>query len=71
MTITILWVIVLMCCVPSLAYALFSIWFDSRYPVEVQERAKADVEELLKRANEETANRPRVRDAKQFNQEGE
>lgn len=71
MTITILWVIVLMCCVPSLAYALFSIWFDARYPTEAQERAQADVEELLKRANEETANRPRVRAGTQIYQPGE
>lgn len=71
MTITILWVIVLMCCVPSLAYALFSIWFDSRYPTEAQERAQADVEELLKRANEETANRPRVRAGTKTYQPGE
>lgn len=52
-------------------YAAFSAWFDARYPEAATERARADMEIMLQRANQEIANRPRVRDAKQFNQEGE
>lgn len=47
---------------------LFSRVLDSLFPTKEQEEAQArrDVEEMLKRANQETVKRPRVRAGKQI-----
>lgn len=61
MTSTGLWIIFLLfllACVLSIAIEL---WLEKRNPGAVEKRARADMEAMLRRANEETAKRPRVR----------
>jgi hypothetical protein len=63
-TLSILWAIVLLIVLICIAAPLVFGWvFDEIFPSKEQEeeRARRDVEEMLKRATEETAKRPRVR----------
>ena len=43
-----------------IAYVALSKWFDARYPAAAAEIARADVENLLSRVNQEFTNRPRL-----------
>jgi hypothetical protein len=68
-TLAIFWLFMLLVVLICIAAPLVFGWvFDQIFPTKEQEegRAKRDVEEMLKRANEEAATRPRVRAGSQL-----